>query len=87
MITLIAKDKKKLDMKKLTYVFYLLLVFAVVSCKQNPKTCITYKYRISVCNNCFGAWFYTNSIDWENGMLIAKDEYGKNRILQPLEVE
>jgi hypothetical protein len=75
------------DMKKLSYVFYLVLAFVFIGCENKPKDCKTYRYNIDVCNNCFGAWFYTDSIRWENGILIAKDDDGKNRMLRPLEIE
>jgi len=80
--------KKLTKLVALRNVLYIVLSFSFIGCVENkPKDCKTYKYTVDVCNNCFGAWFYTDSISWENGMLIAVDHYGKKRILKPLEIE
>lgn len=69
----------------------LLLILAILlfSCnsEREPKKCETYKYKIDVCMNCFNAWFYTDSIRWENNMIVATDEDGRKRMLRPIEIE
>jgi hypothetical protein len=62
-----------------------LIALLMYGCKE--YNCKNYRYKVDVCNNCFGAWFYTDSIRWENSMLIAIDHRGKKRIIKPLEVE
>ena len=70
--------------------FSSLIIILFKECNNhiNSKSeCKEYLYKIDLCDNCFGAWDYTNCIDWENGMLIYIKEDSVKKTVRPLAIE